>query len=205
MSRMESHAPFDLNGTTDVPPGKIASVVTYLQMSRPDRPPDPDAGVSLARLRGAEAARYAAIYRTIGEAWFWFSRLAMPPAELAAVLDDPGIVAFAAQVDGVDAGLVEIDFRVPGEAELVYFGLMAPFVGKGLGRSLMSHAQAIAWAAPVTRFWLHTCTLDHPGAIAFYRKSGFAPYKLGIEIADDPRLAGSLPRDAFPDVPLRES
>jgi hypothetical protein len=69
----------------------------------------------------------------------------------------------------------------------------------------MNHAQSIAWAAPIERFWLHTCTLDHPGAIAFYRRSGFAPYKLGVEIADDPRLTGALPRDAFPDVPVREA
>lgn len=200
---MSSLAPFDLNGTTDVPPGKIASVVTYLEMGRPARAPSPDGRVALTRLRGADTARYQAIYRTIGEAWFWFSRLSMPAAHLSALLDDPGIQAFAAQVDGVDAGLVEIDLRTDGEAELVYFGLTAPFVGRGLGRSLMSHAQAIAWAAPVRRFWLHTCTLDHPGAIAFYRKSGFVPYKLGIEIADDPRLSGALPRDAFPEVPLR--
>ena len=205
MFAMTSHALFDLDGTTDLPPGKIASVVTYLQMDRPGHVPVPDDRIALARLRGGDAERYKAIYRRIGEAWFWFSRLGIDTAKLAAILDEPGIHAFAAEAAGQDAGLVEIDFRVPGEAELVYFGLTEPHVGKGLGRSLMAHAQAIAWSAPVKRFWLHTCTLDHPGAVGFYRKSGFAPYKLGIEIADDPRLTGALPRHAFPEIPLREA
>lgn len=195
---------FDLDGTTDLPPGKIATVVTFLAMDAPPAPRPPDPRVTFARLTGADAARYLRIYRTIAERWFWFSRLSMAPAALAALLDDPGVQAFAAIVDGVDAGVVEIDFRVPGEAELVYFGLTGDNVGKGLGRSLMAHAQAVAWSAPVTRFWLHTCTLDHPGAIAFYRRSGFTPYKLAVEIADDPRLGGALPRHAFPDVPLLE-
>jgi GNAT superfamily N-acetyltransferase len=201
---MTDHALFDLDGTTDLPPGKIASVVTYLAMAAPPaaRPPDPR--LTLARLTGADAARYLRIYRTIAERWFWFSRLGMAPATLAALLDDPGVQAFAAIVDGVDAGVVEIDFRVPGEAELVYFGLTGDHVGKGLGRVLMDRAQAVAWSAPIARFWLHTCTLDHPGAVAFYRRCGFVPYKLAVEIADDPRLTGALPRNAFPDVPLQE-
>lgn len=210
---MTSHALFDLDGTTDVPPGKIASVVTYLDMGRPGSAPTPDGRIRLSRLRGPDIGRYKAIYRRIGEAWFWFGRLAIENAKLAALLDDPGIHAYAAQVAGQDAGqdigqdigLLEIDFRIPGEAELVYFGLAEPWVGQGLGRSLMAHAQAIAWAAPVSRFWLHTCTLDHPGAVGFYRRSGFAPYKLGVEIADDPRLTGALPRHAFPEIPLREA
>jgi hypothetical protein len=28
------------------------------------------------------------------------------------------------------------------------------------------------------------------------------PYKRGIEIADDPRLTGDVPRDAAPSIPL---
>jgi hypothetical protein len=49
---------------------------------------------------------------------------------------------------------------------------------------------------------LHTCTLDHPRAVPFYLRSGFRPFKREIEIFDDPRALGKLPRDAAPDVPL---
>jgi hypothetical protein len=50
--------------------------------------------------------------------------------------------------------------------------------------------------------WVHTCSLDHPGAVAFYTRSGFTPYALMIEVADDPRLTGHLPESAGPHVPL---
>ncbi|MFL5217644.1 MAG: GNAT family N-acetyltransferase, partial [Microvirga sp.] len=55
---------------------------------------------------------------------------------------------------------------------------------------------------PIARLWVHTCSLDHPRAVAFYLGAGFRPYKRAIEVADDPRLTGDLPRDAEPQVPL---
>ena len=35
---------------------------------------------------------------------------------------------------------------------------------------------------------LNTCTYDHPGALAFYRRHGFAVTHSEAEIVDDPRL-----------------
>ena len=49
---------------------------------------------------------------------------------------------------------------------------------------------------------LNTCTLDHPAALAFYQKRGFAITHSEVDIVDDPRLVGLLPRDAAPHVPL---
>ncbi|MCY4565611.1 MAG: GNAT family N-acetyltransferase, partial [Gammaproteobacteria bacterium] len=52
------------------------------------------------------------------------------------------------------------------------------------------------------RLWVHTCTFDHPGALDFYIRTGFVPYRRQIEVADDPRITGVLPRSAAPQVPL---
>ncbi len=52
------------------------------------------------------------------------------------------------------------------------------------------------------RVWLHTCSFDHPAAVRFYRRHGFRGFKFAIEVSDDPRLAGFLPEDAAPHVPL---
>jgi ribosomal protein S18 acetylase RimI-like enzyme len=76
--------------------------------------------------------------------------------------------------------------------------------GKGAGRALMSHGLTAAWRRKPERIWLHTCTADHPAALGFYQKFGFVPYKRAIEIADDPRLTGQLPRDCAPHVPIIE-
>ncbi|MBM3929314.1 MAG: GNAT family N-acetyltransferase, partial [Sphingomonadales bacterium] len=51
------------------------------------------------------------------------------------------------------------------------------------------------------RVWVHTCTLDHPKALGFYRASGFAPYKRTVETFHDPRATGILPVDTAPHVP----
>jgi GNAT superfamily N-acetyltransferase len=193
------------DGYTDVPAGKIAAVVTYLEMRAPPpaREPRPEtAELALERLGPGEAARYKRVYRAIGERWFWYSRLGASDAEVAAVLADPGVIAFAATRAGRDIGLVELDLRQAGEAEIVYFGLVDEATGQGLGRRMMDRTLAIAWREPVRRVWLHTCTLDHPGAIAFYRRSGFTPYRLAVEVADDPRIVGLLSPDSFPDIPI---
>ena len=63
--------------------------------------------------------------------------------------------------------------------------------GKGHGRWLMANALALGWARPITRMWVHTCTLDHPSALNFYRAQGFQPFARAVETFADPRLLGA--------------
>lgn len=194
-----------LTGTTDLPPGKIAAIVTSLEMRRPPAVRADPPGLeefSLEAIGGDAVARYLAVYRGLGERWMWFSRLVKPQAEVAALLADPAIEAFAVRADGRDVGLLELDFRVAGEGELAFFGLCESVIGRGAGRWLMNRALANAWAKPISRFWVHTCTLDHPGAPEFYQRSGFTAFKRSVEIDDDPRLSGSMRRDCAPHHPV---
>lgn len=188
-----------LNGTTDLPSGKIATIVTSLEMTaRPEPKADPPGteGFSLDPIGREDVARYLAIYRMLGERWIWFSRLTKPVSEMQALLADPAVLFFAARHDSRDVGLLELDFREVDEAELAFFGLDESVLGRGAGRWLMNRALELAWARPIRRFWVHTCTLDHPGALNFYQRSGFRTFRRGIEVADDPRLTGVLPRES---------
>ncbi|MEH3145966.1 MAG: GNAT family N-acetyltransferase [Methylobacterium frigidaeris] len=188
-----------LDGLTPVPPTHVAAVVTYLEMRRP--PPPPVAPLPLEPV-GADLARYRALYARIGEPWLWSSRRRMDDAALARILTDPAVSAFALPRSGEDAGLLELDRRVPGEVEIAFFGLVPEATGRGLGRHLMAEALRRAWSGDVARVWLHTCTLDHPAALTFYRRCGFAPYARAVEVIPDPRLSGHLPADAAPHVPV---
>ena len=58
------------------------------------------------------------------------------------------------------------------------------------------------WRGGTQRFWVHTCTLDHPRAVRFYEQSGFRAFKREIEVDDDPRLSGILPRGAAAWCPI---
>jgi len=195
-----------VDGYTDLPAGRLAAAVVFLeQRARPAARPDPAIeGLTLERLTDADLDRYLALFAAVGEPWLWFGRRIMPRATLAAILADPAVEALALVRDGRDVGLLELDARDPASIELAYFGLVPELVGSGAGRWLMNRAIDKAWARAPERFFVHTCNFDHPGALAFYVRSGFVPYGRAIEIAADPRLLGHLPRTAAPHVPLIE-
>ena len=191
------------DGYSDVPQGKLAAVVTHLQMfARPAPRAAASPGAELVAHAEPDPEWYRALFTRIGRDWLWFSRLGMDDAALRAILHDPQVAVFSLRRAGEDLGLLELDFRIAGECELAYFGLAAELQGQGAGRWLMEEALTRAWAAPITRLHVHTCTLDSPAALAFYIRSGFTPYRRQVEIADDPRLTGDLPREAAPQVPV---
>ncbi|MGV6847103.1 MAG: GNAT family N-acetyltransferase [Marinibacterium sp.] len=191
------------DGFHGVPAGKVATVVTHLEMrsSAPLRGRLAPDGVSLRHVPAPDPDWYRALYARVGTNWLWFSRLAMAPGELAAILNDPRVEVYALARDGTDLGLLELDFRMDGACELAFFGLAEPLIGTGAGGWLMDQAIARAWARPITRLHVHTCTLDHPSALGFYLRSGFTAIRQEVEIADDPRNTGLLPAGAAPQIP----
>ena len=192
------------DGYSDLPPGKLAAIVTYLEMRAP-RPAKSTPTVSdfaIRRVEKVDLEWYRRLYREIGGPWLWFSRLRMTDDELRAVLHNPNVDIFVLSHNGVDGGLLEFDRRKMPDIEILYFGVSPSLIGTGAGYVLLEHCLPLAWAYRPNRIWLHTCTCDHPKALEFYIKAGFVPYKRGLEIADDPRLAGHIARDAAPNVPI---
>jgi GNAT superfamily N-acetyltransferase len=193
------------DGFTDVAPGKIAAVVTHLEMTRPPQPRSaPDGKWNLRHVENPDLDWYRDLHRRVGEEWLWFSRLQMSDDALAAIIREPQVEVCALVHDGRDEGLLELDFRSAGECELVYFGVTGELIGTGAARFLMNRAIERAWSQPIRRFWVHTCTFDHPSAVAFYQRSGFTAFRRQIEIADDPRLSGASPRSAAGHIPIIE-
>lgn len=190
-------------GVHDVPPGHIAAVVTHLEMhARPELRPEADLSLTLDRETDPDLEAYRALYRAVGAPWLWFGHLVIDDASLRAVLADPEVHRFTLR-DGDEAiGLLVLDYRVAGECELTYFGLVADRVGGGAGRWLMNRALERAWRPGVQRVHVHTCTHDHPAALAFYLRSGFTAFRREIEIEPDPRLRGLYERTDAPRVPL---
>jgi GNAT superfamily N-acetyltransferase len=192
------------NGFFDIPRGKIAAVVTYFQMCQhpPARPEPSEVPWSLEKTEFPNLQDYRALFRRIGQEWLWFSRLQLNDVELGEILNHPLYETYVFNASGDMRGLVEFDFRVEGECEISFFGLTSEMIGQGAGRWMMNRALQIAWSRSIRRLWLHTCTFDHPSAVDFYIRSGFAPYRRQIEVADDPRTTGLLSTSAAPHVPL---
>ena len=157
---------------------------------------------ALVPFKQPDLAAYRTLFRRVGADWMWYSRLVMSDRELQDILHDPRVEVLVLRDRDEGVGLLELDFRDSGQCELAFFGLAPDAIGKGLGRALMEAALALAWAKPIQRLWVHTCTFDHPSALAFYIRSGFRPYAFQVEVQPDPRLTGHLPRSAAPHVPL---
>ena len=187
-----------------LPPGHLANVVTCLEMTeRPHLRAVPAGGFSLQDM-GGDTARFKRLFEAVGRDIMWFSRLIMAEDKLAAIIGDAAVECYAMMDGADDIGLLELDFREAGQCELSFFGLVPGAIGKGAGRWLMNEALRRAWAKPISRLWVHTCSFDHPAALGFYQRSGFRPYQVMVEVLPDPRLTGHMPKDASPAAPLIE-
>jgi len=183
--------------------GELAAVVTYLEMHERPAVGVPRSTLDLSRLTNPSVERYRELFRLVGAPWLWFSRLVMEDAALAKIIQHPNVELFAVQDgNGRDVGMLELDFREAGECELAFVGLIPELSGLGHGRWLLEEAVRRAWREGVKRVHVHTCTLDHPAALAAYRRAGFIPFKRSIERFPDPRLLGILPKDCAPQIPL---
>lgn len=192
-------------GTHHIPAGMVTAVVTQLEMTaRPTlRDVTAPAGLELREIPNPDPDWYRDLFRRVGaEQWLWFSRLALSDTDLNAILHDPEVQVLAIEQEGVARGLLELDFRTNDQCELVFFGLESDLIGQGVGRWLMNMAITRAWAAPICRFHVHTCTLDSPQALPFYMRSGFRAIAQKLDVSPDPRLTGVLPESAGPRVPI---
>ena len=186
-----------------VPDGELAAVVTYLEMRSPPEHAIPPSELWLKRIEVPQPAHYRELFRLVGAPWLWFSRLVIDDAHLASIIQHPKVELDAViEEAGREVGILELDFREPHECELSFVGLIPALSGKGHGRWLLAEAVRRAWREGIDRVHVHTCSLDHPAALAAYRRAGFTPYKRAIERFPDPRLLGILPGDSAPQIPL---
>ena len=186
-----------------LPGGELAAVVTYLEMRAAPAQDVPPSPLWLRPVEKPEPEAYRTLFRLVGAPWLWFSRLVMDDAKLAAIIQDAAVDLHAVVDEtGRDVGMLELDYREPGQCELAFIGLVPGLAGKGHGRWLLAEAVRRAWREGIPRVHVHTCSLDHPAALAAYRRAGFTPYKRAIERFPDPRLLGILPRECAPQVPL---
>ncbi|GGE01833.1 N-acetyltransferase [Polymorphobacter glacialis] len=188
-----------------VPSGSIATIVTSLEMLAARAASGPSkSALRLEHWRApVDRTRYLALFREIGAPWLWRGRLVLDDAMLASILDAPTTgIHIATRRDGTPVGMLELDFRIAGEVEIAYFGLVPGMTGNGHGAWLMAHAMRLAWRPGIGRIWVHTCDLDHPGALGFYQREGFRPFARAVEIYADPRAEGLYPPTVAPHAPL---
>jgi GNAT superfamily N-acetyltransferase len=157
----------------------VEVTVYYLEMLAPSQGsvPTPREGLSVLHVRSPAVPQYRSLYDAVGKDYHWLGRRRMSDEALAAVIGDPRNELHVLHVDGTPAGFAELDRRLPDEIELVQFGLVPAFIGRGLGRWFLRWTIGQAWSYTPKRFWLHTCSLDHPAALPNYLKAGFVLFR----------------------------
>jgi GNAT superfamily N-acetyltransferase len=156
-------------------------ITTYLEMKRRAdfRPAylDDEEHFVVLRMETVDVPFYRFLYSAVGEHWRWRDRLHLTDDQLETVLSDPATTVDVMYVDGVPVGYVEL-VREAHSTEIAYFGLRSGYIGRGLGKHLLSWGVAQAWSDGAQRVWLHTCNLDSPYALDNYLKRGFSVYKV---------------------------
>ena len=107
--------------------------------------------------------------------------------QLKILLATPGTSVNVLYVNNSPAGYIELA-KTQEITKIVYFGLCLEYMGKGLGKHLLSCGIAQAWNEGAKRLWVHTCNLDSPYALDNYIKRGFKVY----QIDQQPMLARYL-------------
>ena len=153
--------------------------VYHLEMlSHSDRAvPAPCQGLNVIQSVRPSVAYYRFLYDAVGREYNWLSRRKLSDDALAALIGDPRNELYVLHVQGTPAGFAELDCRQADDIELVQFCLMREYFGKGLGKWFLRWIIDKAWSKQPNRFWLHTCSLDHPAALPNYLEGGFVQFK----------------------------
>jgi GNAT superfamily N-acetyltransferase len=168
---------------------RVEVVRTYLELPtsgdlRPAPCPDPRARVE--RVEDCPPSFFRYLYAEVGRRYHWVDRLGWSDEEHAARLADPNVSLHLLSVAGAPAGYFELERHGDGAVEVAYFGLLPEFLGRGLGKYLLSRAASEAFALGASRVGLHTCTLDDPAALPNYLARGFREVRKETYVAEVP-------------------
>ncbi|HSP63519.1 MAG TPA: GNAT family N-acetyltransferase [Pyrinomonadaceae bacterium] len=136
-----------------------------------------DPRVRVEQIHDCSPSFYRHLYVEVGKNYHWIDRLPWADEQIAAHLQQAEISLWLMTQDDATAGYFELRRCEDGSVEIAYFGLLPEFLGRGLGKHLLTCATEQAWADGANRVWLHTCTLDDPAALPNYLKRGFRPFK----------------------------
>lgn len=163
----------------------------YLEMRapeqlRPARVPEPAPQIVRAEIPSPALNRF--LYTSVGAGWHWVDRLPWNWERWMQWLDRPTHQTWVLYVSGTPAGYFELE-RQGADVEIAYFGVAPQFMGRKLGGHLLTRTIEQAWAMGAKRVWVHTCSLDHPAALANYKSRGMTVFKEETEmkpVADTP-------------------
>ena len=154
--------------------------VTFFEMHESIVSPEPLRNTRFELLpKPIDVNEYRKYYYAVGEKHFWLDRMVMPDEELSEKINADNVDIFLFYVNKEVAGYIEF-VKEEKYVEILYFGLMPAFIGKGYGKYFLQWVIAKAWSYKPEWVQLNTCTLDHPNALGTYKKAGFTEVRTEV-------------------------
>lgn len=121
------------------------------------------------------------LYQLVGASWAWNDKLNWSDEQWQQYAEADDLRTWVAWCEGSPAGYFELQMQPGGTVEICYFGLAEKFIGRRLGGYLLTESIRKAWDWGANRVWVHTCSLDHPNALANYEARGLSIFKSEVE------------------------
>ena len=117
-------------------------------------------------------------YKQVGKKHRWIDRLSWSDEKWYSYISNQNLETYVISENYDLAGFFELLYNPElKETEILYFGLLEEYIGKGIGGYALSVAIKKSFEKNIKRVWLHTCTLDHPNALKNYIARGMTVFK----------------------------
>lgn len=165
--------------------------------------PNTNANFIIKQQKTPDAKLNRYFYLTVGQHYQWTDRVNWSDQQwqdyvnlanlrtFVAYLNDQAVGYFELQIEAIadttNSRASIITDTSPYDIQIAYFGLLPNFIGQQLGGPLLSFAINESFnllGRKANRVWLHTCSLDHPNALANYQARGFKIFDRKQDSAD---------------------
>ena len=158
----------------------IEVIRTYLQMVAPDELKAAlfaDNRLRVEQVIECPPSFFRYLYSEVGRNYHWVDRLGWTNEQIRTYISQPSVTLWVLYCAGAPGGYFELRQSEDNSVEIAYLGLLEEFIGRGLGKYLLTNAAKQAWEKTTSRIWVHTCTLDHPAALSNYLNRGFKQFR----------------------------
>src|SRR5215470_10234143 len=124
----------------------MSIVTTYLEMHSPDQlraKRCADARFQIRERKDRDWRFNRDLYLAVGQIWSWSDKRVWTDEQWKEYVRE--LRTFGAYYDDSLAGYYELRRDDEGGVEIAYFGLLPEFIGRGLGRALLTSAIEEAW------------------------------------------------------------
>jgi GNAT superfamily N-acetyltransferase len=155
------------------------TTVWYLEMAEPAALAPRTGPGEVRRAEVALGALNRFFYREVGREFQWVDRLGWTAASWQAWAERTEL--WLVHDRGTPAGYAELEPRGDATVDVAFFGVLAPFRGRGLGAQLLTRVVERAWEHRPDRVTVNTCELDGAYARHHYEARGFRLVREAVE------------------------